>query len=170
LLLLLLLLVMVMVMVLQSSYLLHERGRVCCRAERHRIQFMAKLSTVIPSVISSAAGAAFVCSNTAQPATEHNSFFTYAHMQCIFYCCCRYCLALLLLLLTLLLLLLLQVRQSFATSQRNLHTQHIDSLVLHSPLPSHNQSMEGESGDATDTVFCISTLHGVWCYTHRLVK
>ncbi|WIA43819.1 hypothetical protein OEZ86_010235 [Tetradesmus obliquus] len=35
-----------------------------------------------------------------------------------------------------------QVRQSFATSQRNLHTQHIDSLVLHSPLPSHSQSME----------------------------
>ncbi|KAF6254599.1 NADP-dependent oxidoreductase domain-containing protein [Scenedesmus sp. NREL 46B-D3] len=35
-----------------------------------------------------------------------------------------------------------QVRQSFATSLANLHTQHIDSLVLHSPMPSHNQSME----------------------------
>jgi hypothetical protein len=43
----------------------------------------------------------------------------------------------------------LQVWQSFATSLRNLHTEHIDSLVLHSPLPSHSQSMEGEQKFAT---------------------
>lgn len=37
-----------------------------------------------------------------------------------------------------------QVRQSFAMSLRNLGTDYIDSLVLHSPLRSHEQSMQGE--------------------------
>ncbi|CAF0956982.1 unnamed protein product [Rotaria sordida] len=35
-----------------------------------------------------------------------------------------------------------QVRQSFATSLKNLHTNYIDSLVLHSPLQSHELTME----------------------------
>lgn len=35
-----------------------------------------------------------------------------------------------------------QVLQSFATSQRNLQTDYIDSLVLHSPMPTHAQTME----------------------------
>jgi diketogulonate reductase-like aldo/keto reductase len=35
-----------------------------------------------------------------------------------------------------------QVRQSFATSLKNLHTDYIDSLVLHSPLQSHDLTME----------------------------
>ncbi|CAF1298154.1 unnamed protein product [Adineta steineri] len=35
-----------------------------------------------------------------------------------------------------------QVRQSFSTSLKNLHTDYIDSLVLHSPLQSHDLTME----------------------------
>ncbi len=34
-----------------------------------------------------------------------------------------------------------QVRQSFAVSQANLGTDYVDSLVLHSPLPNHEQLM-----------------------------
>jgi len=37
-----------------------------------------------------------------------------------------------------------QVRQSFATSLRNLGTDYIDSLVMHSPMRTHQQSMEGK--------------------------
>lgn len=39
----------------------------------------------------------------------------------------------------------LQVRQSFATSLRNLGTDYIDSLVLHSPMRTHDQSMTGRT-------------------------
>ncbi len=35
-----------------------------------------------------------------------------------------------------------QVRQSLATSLKNLQTDYIDSLVLHSPLQSHDLTME----------------------------
>ncbi|CAF2813186.1 unnamed protein product [Rotaria sp. Silwood2] len=35
-----------------------------------------------------------------------------------------------------------QVQQSLATSLKNLHTNYIDSLVLHSPLQSHDLTME----------------------------
>ncbi len=35
-----------------------------------------------------------------------------------------------------------QVRQSFTTSLKNLNTDYIDSLVLHSPLESHDLTME----------------------------
>lgn len=35
-----------------------------------------------------------------------------------------------------------QVRQSFARSLQNLRTEYIDSLVLHSPLPTHELTME----------------------------
>jgi diketogulonate reductase-like aldo/keto reductase len=35
-----------------------------------------------------------------------------------------------------------QVRQSFAVSQQNLRTDYIDSLVLHSPLPTWDQTLE----------------------------
>jgi diketogulonate reductase-like aldo/keto reductase len=35
-----------------------------------------------------------------------------------------------------------QVAQSFAASLRNLQTTHLDALVLHSPLPRHEQTME----------------------------
>ncbi len=35
-----------------------------------------------------------------------------------------------------------QVRQSLARSLKNLHTDYIDSLVLHSPLQSHDLTME----------------------------
>ncbi|CAF1192735.1 unnamed protein product [Adineta steineri] len=35
-----------------------------------------------------------------------------------------------------------QVRQSFTRSLKNLHTDYIDSLVLHSPLQSHDLTME----------------------------
>jgi diketogulonate reductase-like aldo/keto reductase len=35
-----------------------------------------------------------------------------------------------------------QVRQSLSTSLKNLHTDYIDSLVLHSPLQSHDLTME----------------------------
>jgi len=34
-----------------------------------------------------------------------------------------------------------QVRQSFATSLRNLQTTYIDSLVLHGPMPTHEETM-----------------------------
>lgn len=36
-----------------------------------------------------------------------------------------------------------QVRQSLATSLRNLGTDYLDSLVLHSPMRTHEQSMTG---------------------------
>lgn len=39
--------------------------------------------------------------------------------------------------------LLLQVRQSLASSLHNLGTDYIDSLVLHSPMRTHDQSMTG---------------------------
>lgn len=35
-----------------------------------------------------------------------------------------------------------QVFQSFQTSQKNLQTEYIDSLVLHSPMKSHKETME----------------------------
>ncbi len=35
-----------------------------------------------------------------------------------------------------------QVRQSFATSLKNLHTDYVDSLVLHSPLQSHDLTLD----------------------------
>ncbi len=35
-----------------------------------------------------------------------------------------------------------QVAQSFAVSLRNLQTSYLDALVLHSPLPQHEQTME----------------------------
>lgn len=35
-----------------------------------------------------------------------------------------------------------QVQQSFATSLKNLHTDYIDSLVLHSPMQSHDLTMQ----------------------------
>jgi aryl-alcohol dehydrogenase-like predicted oxidoreductase len=41
------------------------------------------------------------------------------------------------------LLICVQVRQSFATSLVNLGTDYVDSLVLHSPLRTHEQSMQG---------------------------
>ena len=44
--------------------------------------------------------------------------------------------------------LLLQVRQSFASSLRNLGTDYIDSLVLHSPMRTHDQSMTGALTDS----------------------
>lgn len=37
-----------------------------------------------------------------------------------------------------------QVRQSFETSLANLGTDYVDSLLLHSPLRSHKESMQGE--------------------------
>ena len=38
--------------------------------------------------------------------------------------------------------LAVQVAQSFAQSQKNLHTDYVDGLILHSPLASHEQTME----------------------------
>lgn len=35
-----------------------------------------------------------------------------------------------------------QVAQSFVQSQKNLHTDYVDGLILHSPLASHTQTME----------------------------
>ena len=35
-----------------------------------------------------------------------------------------------------------QVRQSFAASLKNLQTDYIDSFVLHSPMPTHEETME----------------------------
>lgn len=54
-------------------------------------------------------------------------------------------------LIIILLCMLFQVQQSFATSLKNLQTDYIDSLVLHSPLPTHSQSMEG--GDLLQQIF-----------------
>ncbi len=35
-----------------------------------------------------------------------------------------------------------QVAQSFQTSLKNLQTPYLDCLVLHSPLPNHQQTLE----------------------------
>jgi hypothetical protein len=47
-----------------------------------------------------------------------------------------------------------QVQQSFATSLRNLRTEYVDSLVLHSPLSTHEACMEGGFGSVW--VCCVA--------------